>query len=128
MTLRHLLTHTAGYEERVAGLIGGTGTVPDLRASLVTDPPAQVYEPGTTPAYSNYGNALAGYVVEAVSGQPFEEYVAEHVLAPAGMTVVVVRAAAARRPGRARRAGVRRHRGRGAGRASRSSASRPRAR
>lgn len=86
VTLRHLLTHTAGYEERVAGLIGEPGSVPDLRASLVTDPPEQVYEPGTTPAYSNYGNALAGYVVEAVSGQPFEEYVAEHVLAPAGMT------------------------------------------
>ncbi|TQL02818.1 serine hydrolase [Cellulomonas sp. SLBN-39] len=86
VTLRHLLTHTAGYEERVAGLIGDAGTVPDLRASLVTDPPTQVYAPGTTPAYSNYGNALAGYVVEAVSGQPFEEYVAEHVLAPAGMT------------------------------------------
>lgn len=86
VTLRHLLTHTPGFEERIAGLIGAPGTTPDLRASLVTDPPAQVYEPGTTPAYSNYGNALAGYVVEAVSGQPFEEYVTEHVLRPAGMT------------------------------------------
>jgi len=86
VTLRHLLTHTPGFEERIAGLIGAPGTSADLRASLVTDPPAQPYEPGTTPAYSNYGNALAGYVVEAVSGQPFEEYVAEHVLAPAGMT------------------------------------------
>lgn len=85
VTLRHLLTHTAGFEERVAGLIGAEGTTPDLRRSLVEAPPAQVYEPGTTPAYSNYSNALAGYVVEAVSGQPFEEYVAEHVLAPAGM-------------------------------------------
>lgn len=86
VTLRHLLTHTPGYEERISGLIGGPGTTPDLRASLVTDPPEQVYEPGTTPAYSNFGNALAGYVVEAVSGQPFEEYVAEHVLEPLGMT------------------------------------------
>ncbi|WP_051640112.1 serine hydrolase [Cellulomonas sp. URHE0023] len=86
VTLRNLLTHTAGFEERITGLIGGPGTHVDLRASLVTDPPKQVYEPGTTPAYSNYGNALAGYVVQAVSGQPFEEYVAEHVLAPAGMT------------------------------------------
>ncbi|WP_046529326.1 serine hydrolase domain-containing protein [Cellulomonas sp. FA1] len=86
VTLRDLLTHTGGFEERLTGLIGGEGTVPDLRASLVTDPPQQVYAPGTTPAYSNYGNALAGYVVEAVSGQPFEDYVAEHVLAPAGMT------------------------------------------
>lgn len=86
VTLRHLLTHTPGFEERITGLIGGPDDVPDLRASLVTDPPDQLFDPGTVPAYSNYGNALAGYVVEAVSGQPFEEYVAEHVLAPAGMT------------------------------------------
>ena len=86
VTLRHLLTHTGGFEERVAGLIEGPDAPVDLRESMTTDPPEQVFEPGTTPAYSNYGNALAGFVVEEVSGQPFEEYVAEHVLAPAGMT------------------------------------------
>ncbi|MBF0687384.1 MAG: beta-lactamase family protein [Cellulomonas sp.] len=86
VTLRHLLTHTSGFEERLSGMFGAPGQAPDLRASLVIDPPEQVFEPGTTPAYSNYGNALAGYVVEAVSGQRFEEYVAEHVLAPAGMS------------------------------------------
>lgn len=86
VTLRHLLTHTAGFEERVGGLIGAEGTAVDLRDALATEPPEQVYRPGTVPAYSNYGNALAGYVVERVSGQPFEDYVAEHVLEPAGMT------------------------------------------
>ncbi|GIG40797.1 serine hydrolase domain-containing protein [Cellulomonas phragmiteti] len=86
VTLRHLLTHTPGFEERLAGLIGAPGSTADLRASLVTDPPAQPFAPGTVPGYSNYGNALAGYVVEAVSGQPFEEYVDERVLAPLGMT------------------------------------------
>src|SRR6478735_5955695 len=86
ITLRHLLTHTAGFEERIRGLIGAEGTPVDLRAALATDPPEQVYRPGTVPAYSNYGNALAGYVVERVSGEPFERYVQEHVLEPAGMT------------------------------------------
>ncbi|GIG38174.1 serine hydrolase domain-containing protein [Cellulomonas pakistanensis] len=85
ITLRHLLTHTAGFEERIRGLIGPEGTPVDLRAALATDPPEQVYRPGTVPAYSNYGNALAGYVVERVSGEPFERYVQEHVLDPAGM-------------------------------------------
>ncbi|GAB4062662.1 hypothetical protein GCM10028777_03070 [Angustibacter speluncae] len=86
ITLRHLLTHTAGFEERVRGLIGPPGTPVDLRAAMADDPPEQLYAPGTVPAYSNYGNALAGYVVEQVSGQPFEEYVQEHVLDRAGMT------------------------------------------
>jgi CubicO group peptidase (beta-lactamase class C family) len=86
ITLRHLLSHTAGFEERVAGTIGGEEDTVDLRAALATDPPEQVYRPGTTPAYSNYGNALAGYVVEHVSGEPFEQYVQEHVLERAGMT------------------------------------------
>ena len=86
ITLRHLLTHTAGFEERIAGLIGQEGTMADLRENLVTEPPEQIYEPGTVPAYSNYGNSLAGYVVERVSGMTFEDYVARNVLARAGMS------------------------------------------
>ncbi|MFI9489469.1 serine hydrolase domain-containing protein [Promicromonospora sp. NPDC052451] len=86
MTLRHLLTHTAGFEERIDGLIGTGDESPVLRDALATEPPEQVFEPGTVPAYSNYGNALAGYIVERVSGVPFEEYVRRNVLEPAGMT------------------------------------------
>ncbi|MFF3868268.1 serine hydrolase domain-containing protein [Micromonospora sp. NPDC001898] len=86
VTLRHLLTHTAGFEERIGGLIDLAGTGADLRKALTTDPPEQIYEPGTVPAYSNYGNALAGYIVERVSGTRFEEYVERNVLGRAGMT------------------------------------------
>jgi CubicO group peptidase (beta-lactamase class C family) len=86
VTLRHLLTHTAGFEERVAGLIGTGETRADLRRALVTDPPEQIYRPGTVPAYSNYGFALAGYLVQRVSGVPFEEYVQRNVLDRVGMT------------------------------------------
>ncbi|RPF19933.1 serine hydrolase domain-containing protein [Myceligenerans xiligouense] len=85
VTLRHLLSHTPGFEERIAGLIGSGDEPADLRQALVTDPPEQVYAPGTTPAYSNYGNALAGYVVERVSGEPFEDYLDRHVFEPLGM-------------------------------------------
>ena len=81
LTLRHLLTHSAGFEERWK-----VAPTTDLEAYVKNDPPAQVFAPGTTPAYSNYGMALAGYIVQRVSGQPFETYVREHVLEPAGMT------------------------------------------
>lgn len=86
VTLRHLLTHTAGFEDRIAGLISVSGAPVDLRRAVSADPPVQVYRPGTVPAYSNYGNALAGYVVERVSGVPFADHVRDSVLEPAGMT------------------------------------------
>ncbi|BBG05542.1 MULTISPECIES: serine hydrolase domain-containing protein [Pseudonocardia] len=86
VTMRHLLTHTAGFEEQVRGLISHGESSPDLREVLAADPPEQVFSPGTTPAYSNYGYALAGYVVERVTGTPFEEQVRHAVLEPAGMT------------------------------------------
>jgi hypothetical protein len=44
--------------------------------------PRQIYPPGTTPAYSNYGATLAAYIVERVSGEPFETYIARHVTGP----------------------------------------------
>jgi CubicO group peptidase (beta-lactamase class C family) len=86
VTLRHLLTHTAGFEEVIAGLIGIPGSEKTLREAVSEAPPAQVYEPGTTPAYSNYGATLAGYVAERASGVPFAELVQEQVFDRAGMT------------------------------------------
>jgi hypothetical protein len=38
------------------------------------------------PAYSNYASTVAGYVVQRVSGEPFDDYIDRHVLAPLGMT------------------------------------------
>ena len=48
--------------------------------------PARIFPPGTTPAYSNYGASLAGYIVQRLSGEPFDEYIAKHIFAPLGMT------------------------------------------
>ncbi|WP_232667685.1 serine hydrolase domain-containing protein [Pseudonocardia sp. TRM90224] len=84
VTLGHLLTHTAGFEERNVGILRG-GDAP-LGTYLAAHQPARLWPPGTVPAYSNYGVALAGHIVEVASGMRFEQYVAEHVFGPLGMT------------------------------------------
>ena len=60
--------------------------------------PERIYAPGTMPAYSNYGASLAGYIVERVSGEPFDEYVQQHIFAPLGMAHSTLRPAAAGQP------------------------------
>ncbi len=87
ITLEHLLTHTAGFEEQLAALqVASQPDVRPVRDFLVDTLPARVYPPGTTFAYSNYATVLAGYIVERVSGVPFEQYITDHLLTPLGMT------------------------------------------
>jgi CubicO group peptidase (beta-lactamase class C family) len=87
ITLRQLMTHTPGFEEQVKDLINSEGMpMATLRQHLVDHMPERIFPPGTTPAYSNYGAALAGYIVERVSGKPFNTYVDENIFKPLGMT------------------------------------------
>ena len=86
ITLKHILTHTAGFEEQVKDLFVAGETSPNLSDYLKTHIPARIFPAGTTPAYSNYATALAGYIVERVSGVPFERYVDESIFKPLGMT------------------------------------------
>jgi CubicO group peptidase (beta-lactamase class C family) len=86
VTLRNLMTHTAGFEERLSGLIGVEGArVVPLGEFVKTYVPVRIFAPGTTPAYSNYGAALAGYIVARVSGESFDDYMDQHVLGPLEM-------------------------------------------
>jgi len=87
ITMRNLMTHTAGFEEAVKDLIVTHGSEPvSIGDFLKTHMPQRVYAPGTTPAYSNYGATLAGYIVERVSGMPFDDYVDKNVFGALGMT------------------------------------------
>ena len=86
ITMRELMTHTAGFEDRFQGLwTTNSSDVTRLRDYLVNDMPARIYAPGTVPAYSNYGAVLAGYIVQRVAGEPFAQYLQRHVIDPLSM-------------------------------------------
>jgi CubicO group peptidase (beta-lactamase class C family) len=86
ITLEHLMTHTAGFEERVIGLFSREpGSVKPLAELLPRQVPNRVFPPGKVTAYSNYGSALAALIVENVSGVPYEGYVTENILKPLAM-------------------------------------------
>ena len=87
VTLRRLMTHTAGFEETVQNLIAADPKrMRTLQTAMKQWVPERMYKAGATPAYSNYGASLAGYIVERVSGEPFEAYVEHHIFQPLGMT------------------------------------------
>ena len=87
ITLRNIMTHTTGFEEQIKDLITeDAAPSATLKQHLVNHIPERIFPPGTTPAYSNYGASLAGYIVERVSGRPFNEYVAENIFKPLGMS------------------------------------------
>ncbi|MDG6103232.1 beta-lactamase family protein [Dactylosporangium aurantiacum] len=86
VTLRALMDHTAGFEDRFVGVGARTAAdVAPLETYLARHMPARIRPPGEVSAYSNYGAALAGYVVAQVSGEPFDRYVQAHILDPLGM-------------------------------------------
>ncbi len=85
ITLRHLMTHTPGFEEVSLKHDMPPSQLLSLREYLITRLPRRIFQPGETPAYSNYGSALAGYIVERVSGRTFENYIDDHIFRPLDM-------------------------------------------
>ena len=85
ITLKNIMTHTPGFEEQIKDLFDTGTSTPNLGQYLKTHIPGRIYPPGTVPAYSNYATAVAGYIVERVSGRPFEQYVAENIMQPLKM-------------------------------------------
>ncbi len=86
ITMRELMQHTAGFEEHAKGVISLSNNLPTFEEMLKARVPARIFPPGSTPAYSNYGASLAGYIVERVSGEPFDAYLEKHIFQPLDMT------------------------------------------
>lgn len=86
ITLRQIMKHTAGFEEQAKGIMTSNAEdAVDYEVLLKQWVPERIYAPGSTPAYSNYATALAGYIVERVSGEPFDDYIDRHIFTPLGM-------------------------------------------
>lgn len=86
VTMVDLMNHQGGFEDDISDLF--VNEIPDdysLEDEIEDNQPDQVNEPGEVTAYSNWGAALAGFIVEEVSEQPFYEYVHENILEPLDM-------------------------------------------
>jgi CubicO group peptidase (beta-lactamase class C family) len=86
ITLKNIMTHTAGFEELGRDLfVSDAQHMHTLEQFLKHHVPDRIFPPGVTPAYSNYATALAGYIVQRVSGEPFAQYVQDHIYTPLNM-------------------------------------------
>ena len=87
VTLRHLLTHTSGLEGPfLREVVADAGQLVPLPEYFRAHPPRRGRPPGGEVRYSNYAMALAGYLIEQLSGEPFHDYAQRHIFAPLGMT------------------------------------------
>lgn len=87
VTLRQLLTHTAGFDERYIGYRTKLGRpFPEPGDYLAARMPPRTQQPGVVASYSNHGYALAGYLVARASGQSYSAYLNNRVFTPLGMT------------------------------------------
>lgn len=87
ITLKHIMTHTSGFEEGYLGYLfsNDPNDMIPLNESMAKYIPRRLNTPGLYVGYSNYATALAGLIVQNVSGIPFNEYIKQKILLPLGM-------------------------------------------
>jgi len=92
ITMMHLLNHQAGFQQAFLGLVvADESQVLQLGESLRLYQPPQIFRPGERVAYSNFSTALAGFVVELISGMPFYSFVHKNIFVPLGMNETALR-------------------------------------
>jgi len=92
VTMIDLMSHRGGFEEGLKDLLAtDPARLKTTERYLKENTRPFLFAPGEVPAYSNYGVALAGYIVERVSGEPYETYVERHILKPLHMNSSTLR-------------------------------------
>ena len=92
VTMRHLMTHTAGFEDEARhSTVLDKKDLISYRKYCANNIPTRVFPSGMVSSYSNYGTTLAGVIVEDVSGMPFDDYLQSRILSPLGMSQTSIR-------------------------------------
>lgn len=91
VTVRDLFSHTVGMSDVSNISAPGPDKLIPYATWLKANVPQRLWAPGTEISYSNYGAALAGYIVERVSGQPFPDNIEQHLFGPLGMASTTFR-------------------------------------
>lgn len=87
VTMHQLLSNTAGFEDMVTGMaVFNVSDTEPLSTSVRRYMPEQVFTPGEITSYSNYGIALAAYVVQQVAGQDFSKFCSDNIFLPLHMS------------------------------------------
>ncbi|WP_262916821.1 serine hydrolase domain-containing protein [Aestuariivivens insulae] len=94
ITLEMVLEHTTGFDEtRYNNFIGDENDHYTLKELLNKYPNAlqSRWRPGTMFSYSNINYTVAGYIIEKITGMPFEDYIKQSILDPMEMTQTKLR-------------------------------------
>ena len=86
VTMLNLMNHDAGWGESTWALqVASSDEIVPLGQALRDTEPPQIYRPGEVCSYSNWGAALAGYIVECITGESYADYVHKNIFEPLGM-------------------------------------------
>jgi CubicO group peptidase (beta-lactamase class C family) len=85
VTTAHLLSHTAGFDELPGRRVRSAAELVPL-GRFLTGRLVRVHAPGEITSYSSFGMALAGLLVQDVSGLSYEDYLEQNIWRPLGMT------------------------------------------
>jgi CubicO group peptidase (beta-lactamase class C family) len=86
VTSRQLLVHTAGFDSRIIGRqVHDPKELIPLKDYLSSRMPRRIRPPGEVSIYSEHGYALAGLLIEEISGSPFDAYMHDNIFLPLDM-------------------------------------------
>ena len=92
ITMKHLLSHTPGFEDYYFNLFSTDSLPPASLADEVNlHMPGRVRPPGVHSSYSNHGTGIAAYIVEQLSGMNWDDYVEQKIFQPLGMDLITFR-------------------------------------